>query len=363
VPFYTALRKALPDVSQRTAEGLLRLKKGVRDEGIPDHALDDRVLIATWNIREFDSSKGGRRGIEPLLCIAEVISAFDIVAVQEVREDLAPLTTLLQYLGPWWHVLVTDVTRGTQGNFERLAFLYDTRKVRFGGLVGEVVRPPSKKAAGQDGDFATQFARTPFLVGFQVGWLKFTICTAHILYGTANALDPRRLKEIAWLAGMLADQHLERHAWSGNVILLGDFNVFDTTDATAKAITDAGFTIPPELTAFTSNLTQTKHYDQIAFFQPQLGGVASPIVLDHAGVFHWDKYVYRSGDGPAYKAAMGKSTMAYPTWRTYQMSDHLPMWVELRTDRSLEYLERLALGAGVPAVAEGAPAIPLTQVG
>jgi hypothetical protein len=22
----------------------------------------------------------------------------------------------------------------------------------------------------------------------------------------------------------------------------------------------------------------------------------------------------------------------YPTWRTYQMSDHLPMWVEVRVD-------------------------------
>jgi hypothetical protein len=29
------------------------------------------------------------------------------------------------------------------------------------------------------------------------------------------------------------------------------------------------------------------------------------------------------------------------TWRTFQMSDHLPLWVELKTDFSDEYLTRL----------------------
>lgn len=265
-------------------------------------------------IGEFDSSKGGQRGIESLLYIAEVISAFDIVAVQEVRENLAPLNRLLDLLGSWWHVLVTDVTRGQQGNFERLAFLYDTRKVNFGGLVGEVVRPRSKEDV--PGTFVEQFASIPG--GLPGGWLKFTICTAHILYGTQNALDPRRIKEIGWLASMLADQHLEQQAWSGNVILLGDFNVFDTTDA---------------------------------------------IALDHAGVFPWDTYVYRASDAATYAKDRGTSKLAYPTWRTYQMSDHLPMWIELRTDRSEEYLKGLAQAAAVSPTSEVAPTIPLTHVG
>lgn len=32
----------------------------------------------------------------------------------------------------------------------------------------------------------------------------------------------------------------------------------------------------------------------------------------------------------------------YRTWRAYQMSDHLPMWIELKTDFGEEYLERKA---------------------
>ncbi len=359
MPFYNYLAAEKNAArKQRTAEGLLRLKQALADPttGVPDHALDDRALIATWNIREFDSSKGGIRGIEPLLYIAQVISAFDVVAIQEVRENLDPLNRLLRYLGDWWHVLVTDVTRGTAGNFERLAFLYDTRKVRFSGLVGEVVRPRGKDDMA--GQFVEQFARTPFLVGFQVGWLKFTICTAHIRYGTASALDPQRLKEISWLATMLADQHLEQHAWSENILLLGDFNIFDTSDATAKAITDAGFILPQELTQKPSNLTRTKHYDQIAFFQPARPGGPKPLTLTAAGVFAWQDHVYRSGDAAVYEPdrLASRSTLKYPTWRTYQMSDHDPMWVELSTDYSEQYLDRLAAG-GPASTGSPTPAI------
>jgi hypothetical protein len=32
----------------------------------------------------------------------------------------------------------------------------------------------------------------------------------------------------------------------------------------------------------------------------------------------------------------------YRSWRTYQFSDHYPMWVRLQTDGSAAYLERLA---------------------
>ena len=41
-----------------------------------------------------------------------------------------------------------------------------------------------------------------------------------------------------------------------------------------------------------------------------------------------------------HKARDEKSQTRYykSYWRTYQMSDHLPMWIELRTDYGKEYL-------------------------
>ena len=38
--------------------------------------------------------------------------------------------------------MVSDVTEGSAGNQERMAFLFDRRKIRFSGVAGEIVIPP-----------------------------------------------------------------------------------------------------------------------------------------------------------------------------------------------------------------------------
>ena len=349
MPFYQRINEKT-EAGRRTAEGLLRLKEGFHEAGLPRRNLDDTLMLATWNIREFDSEKYGERGQEPLLYIAEIVSRFDLVAVQEIREDPEALEELLDYLGGWWKYLLTDVTEGTKGNRERMAFLYDSRKVRFGGLAGEVVIPPVEKNKKTLRP-ADQLARTPFLVGFKAGWLRFTICTTHILYGEKKADDPERVEEIRALATFLAERAKEEHAWAKNMILLGDFNVFDTSDATMKAITDAGFVVPKRLQELPSNAPKTKHYDQIAFVAPEL---EDNLELSEAGVFDYYRYVYRKEDEPLYVEDMGedyaetkkgkkrtekeRTTFYLVDWRTYQMSDHLPMWIELKTDFGVEFL-------------------------
>src|SRR5688572_14632397 len=163
--------------SKRTAEGLLRLKDAFKTANVPDRRRASRLLLATWNIREFESGKYGARQKEALYYIAEIIDHFDIVAVQEVRDDLTSLEEVMKILGFTWDYLITDVTEGKQGNLERMAFIYDKRKVTFGGLAGEIVVPPISKT-----EPAPQHARTPFMVGFRTGWFKFTICTTHAYY-------------------------------------------------------------------------------------------------------------------------------------------------------------------------------------
>ena len=133
--------------ARRTAERLVSLKAQFELE-VPKKS-EENLLLATWNIREFDSPAYGRRDIEPLYYISEIISHFDLVAVQEVREDLKALKTVKNFLGEWWKFIATDVSEGKPGNRERLAYLYDTRKVKFGNIAGEVViKPIEKKVAG-----------------------------------------------------------------------------------------------------------------------------------------------------------------------------------------------------------------------
>jgi len=191
MPFYKNINNKTVE-GRRTADGLLRLKFEL-DKAIPAKTADPTLLLATWNLREFGGTKSGGREKEPLFYIAEIMSRFDMVAVQEVRDNLDALDELMYILGGWWKYLVSDVTFGTQGNNERHAYIYDTRKINFGGLAGELVPEMKKENGVLKSDFS--FARTPFLAGFKAGWFKFTLCTQHFYYGESKPDDPQRLQE------------------------------------------------------------------------------------------------------------------------------------------------------------------------
>lgn len=119
-------------------------------ETVPSKRLDENLLIATWNIRGFGSltrewtateHHSPKRDLRGLLAIGEIIRRFDVVAVQEVKGDLRALRDLLKWLGPDWAFLMTDVTAGAPGNGERMAFLFDRRRLELSGLACELVVP------------------------------------------------------------------------------------------------------------------------------------------------------------------------------------------------------------------------------
>lgn len=343
MPYYYGLKSFPADVRKRTVEGIRSLRRGLSDAGVGERTLDRRALIATWNIREFDSEKFGARTEESYYYIAEIISHFDLVAIQEVREDLRALDRVERLLGSWWKRLVTDITVGSSGNGERLAFLYDSRKVAFTGLAGEIVLPAKKEPV-------LQFARTPFVCGFKAGWSTMSLCTVHIYYGKATKDDPRRVREIHELAALLAARgKADPKAISEpeNLILLGDFNIFAREDVTFRALVDEGFEIPASLQRIPgSNVTKDKHYDQIAVMaRPGRFGTTG-----RGGVFDFYEHVFRTDQEAEYRTLMAetKGTKAgFGQWRTYQMSDHLPMWCELQIDFSESYLADLLSGKDV----------------
>ena len=352
MPYYYPLLKLTKAQRKPIVAGLQRLRAGFRApispdliKPIPERDLRRNLLIATWNIREFDSGKGGKRLDEAIYYMAEIIDRFDLVAVQEVRDDLFALQRLMDALGKHWAFICTDITLGTRGNGERMAFLYDSRKLSFGGLAGELVIPGNLTAI--------QFARTPFITSWKAGWAKFALCTVHIYYGTAKAEDPQRVKEIEILAQLLGkrtrkhtvDRGGEKIEVKGeNIVLLGDFNIFSRGDVTMQKLTEDGvFSVSPELQSVPgSNVEKNKHYDQIACgaykfrFEP----------TNNAGIFDFYEYVFRDEDAPRFEALRGKT--AYKQWRTHQMSDHLLMWQEFKIDFADEYLVDLQQQGVVP---------------
>ncbi len=146
-----------PDDKEVLAD-LDRLREAL-DRDIPQRNVDQNLLIATWNLRAFGgltskwragSSHSPKRDLHSIRCIAEILSRFDVIAIQEVKGDLRALRHTLKALNhpdPHWGFILTDVTRGAPGNDERMAFVYDSRRAKPCGLAAELVLPQNDSAS------------------------------------------------------------------------------------------------------------------------------------------------------------------------------------------------------------------------
>jgi exonuclease III len=381
MPYYVPLKEMTITDRKRTVDGLKRLRARLGEVGFPGKKTSESLILGTWNIRNFDDDRFnyGHRTTESLYYIAELISKFDVLAVQEVCEDLRPLKRVMRILGREYDYIVTDVTHsGLGGNKERLGFIYDRNKVRFQGVAGEIVLP-DKLLISEHSDKNRQFSRTPFGAEFQSGWFKFLFSTVHIYFGKSERNTPqykRRVQEINAVANYLAK---EAKASPANQILVGDFNIIEHGSDGFNALEKNGFEVIKNRVG--SNRDQKKFYDQISFLSRynELELVESE---SSHGVFQFFDSVYREEDFTRYRSVMrkmldGKLAEAeaalavatsktakgkaerqiksltaageddaslekyYAEWRTFQMSDHLPLWVELEIDFSSSYLDYL----------------------
>jgi exonuclease III len=307
-------------------DDLDRLKAAL-DLAVPARA-PGNLLVGTWNIRAFgglakkwESVKGDspRRDFHAAVCIAEILSRFDVIAVQEVKGDLRALRHTLKRLGPQWSFVLTDVTRGGQGNDERLAFLFDTARVKMSGLACELVVPDDLKTpySSAANAFQRQFARTPYAVSFLSGDQTFVLVTLHVIYGKKSADRTQELTAIAkWLRAWAEEEDDFGH----NLICMGDFNVDRKDDPLYQAFTSTGLAPAPDLV----NLPRTifskvgpdgpdTFYDQIAWFQTVKNKPYLTLKYRKAGNFDFTGKVLKD------------LTLQELSWR---MSDHFPMWVE-----------------------------------
>ena len=417
---YKKIRKIEDEAAKaRVVERLLALRKQLNAQ-VPEKTATQTLLLATWNIREF----GENRLPESSYYIAEIIDHFDIVVIQEVNsKEIGGLENVLSILGDNWSYVISDGVDEPAGGNEAMAFVYNTNKVKFTGLAGEIVLPDDKLMNG------VQFARTPFMVSFRAGWFDFKLCTVHIYYGkdTVKGIYQRRLKEIKTVSDFLLKR---QESDDVSYILLGDFNIPDTEGEYFNALveerykTKGGtekskekFFIPEEIRKYPTDLGQVSHYDQIAFsLKLERNMVLYDDDKQQAGAFNFTESVFKPEDWeiylPFYQESYDKSmanekktiaknlakyeenkkkfdkdwkqyekdrakyekeleeykktkqgtkpkaptkpkeptkpntTLSTPeklftgSWRTFQMSDHLPLWVELKIDFSDQYLKK-----------------------
>jgi endonuclease/exonuclease/phosphatase family metal-dependent hydrolase len=362
MPRYWEIRGYEDPERTRVLDRLLALRRALAEQ-VPGTRAGN-LMLATWNIRDLDSNRFGHgpRLRESFHYLAEIISRFDLVAVQEVNRDLDPLRRILDLLGPEWSHIVTSVTEGPSGNDERMAFLFNTNRVRFTCLAGQVVLPKAHLVGATEEKTAggLQFARAPYMASFQAGWFKFNLCTVHIFFGNESgpALE-RRIDEIDRIAAHFKRLQAKEAA---DYILLGDFNIVSPKHQTMRALQKHGFRIPEPLQDIRTNLGKNKFYDQIAFRQHD-----KRLEFGSAGAFDFRDAVFRDldEDAAAYFESMPphlrdvhsrgakKGQPRTPAeqreyynreWITWQMSDHLLLWVELRVDFTEDYLQSLRPG-------------------
>ena len=276
----------------------------------------NRLLLATWNIANLGEQE---RKPQHYKLIAEIISWFDVVAIQECKDDLSGLRGVMKELPEYYQTIFSD--KG--GNKERMAFLYDSRKVKVMEKVGEIDFPPSDqkniKIKGINASF-TGYDRNPFLVSFKAGKMIFILVNVHLYYGdkSAKSIGRRSLEAygVARWAGLRRDSV---YAYTDKIFALGDFNLPKTEpgDPVYKALVAKGMELPDHSGIIYSNITDDAQYDQVAFF-PDMKN----LLTGNKGVFDYD--------GGIFPDLFQQHTKGeFKGYLKYYISDHRPMWLEL----------------------------------
>lgn len=288
---------------------------------------DGNLLVATWNIRSFasltrkwfaGSDDSPKRDLQALRAIIEILSRFDVIAIQEVKGDLRALRDTIHFLGDTWGFLMTDVNIGDAGNDERFAFLFDRARLRPSGLAAEIVIPPEQLADVDPNVLREQFVRPPYAVSFQREDATFILVTLHVKYGDG---EDARLPELRGIAHWMRNWARRSNRFHHNLLTLGDFNIDRQGSAGYEAFTSTGLTIPDALVGLPRTIfddpnspNTNSFYDQIAWFAS--GGEAL-IDLDPkaGGNFDFMPHVYTGRN-------LSRSSISF------RLSDHLPLWME-----------------------------------
>ncbi|MHC4406249.1 MAG: endonuclease/exonuclease/phosphatase family protein [Planctomycetota bacterium] len=274
---------------------------------------NQNVLIATWNLTNFGLQD--RQEIH-LQIMADILSRFDVVAVQEVADDLDQFDTLIDELGGSWDYLYTDVA----GNQERLAYLYNARRVSPIGLAAELAMRSFERARiviEEVEEEFTGFNRNPYMVTFAAGAFEFTLVNVH-LYWTSFQLRQLEAKALAkWAKNRVKKDFPPNN----DIILIGDFNMprVRPGDEIYDQLRDHGIQLPKHTTNLIgTNLAGDADYDEIAFFPSR----TDEDFTDRMGVFDFDNALFQD--------LYEQNEDRFFRYIRYYLADHRLLWAEFR---------------------------------
>lgn len=305
-------------ISKDTARKIEKVRALIDDAKIPPSKLDENIIVGTWNIRDFGKKTRKKDAIH---LIAEIVNQFDLLALVELRDNLKDLGRVMDILGPYWKVVYSDFRSDAAGNRERMAYIYDKRMLTFTGLAAEADEPRKRK----QGEYRPEFAwwRSPYMASFRAGNFDFVMLAVHMRWGSSVV---ERTEAIGHLADWVEKRRTTKTAADKDWIVLGDFNIPSKRHKAFKALTKHGLAMPKGLVGVKgTNLSQKNTYDQIVH-----SATNADRFTDKGGVIHLFKNSYKE-----LFPSLSKTKF------THQLSDHLPLWIEVDTWIEDEQLDQI----------------------
>lgn len=282
----------------------------------------DKLLIATWNLTNFGLQK---RTSDHLKTMAHIMSRFDVIAVQEVADDLTQFQELVSYMSGNYEAIFSDIA----GNYERLGYVYDASKLKRKGLIAELAMRSSerRRVTIEVGDEKEEmdfegFNRNPYMATFAAGSFEFTLVNVHLFWSDTRVrlLETKALSTWAKKRSKKPVSHLP----SKDIMLIGDFNIpkLNENDQYYQEIISNGLQAPIHDTEYIgSNLAGDKSYDQLFFFPSH---TSDEFVEGKIGVFDFDNVLFRD----LWKSDTSIKKVEFFKYIRYFIADHRPLWAQ-----------------------------------
>ena len=287
---------------------------------------NDSVLIGSFNALKLGKDGDSEKRWDFLKRFA---SRYDLLAVQEVMDDLSGIRRLHEMLGSSFKLIVSDTTGavpGARGLRERLAYLYRPERIELKELASDITYDRSvvistlkqdidawkkffkdfdetnmqreqqgKKKLGlsdvEHPKFLT-FIRNPHCASFSIKGqgnadpVEFLAVNAHLLYGQSE--EERTREFFALLEWLVQRAKQSKRMYYKNIILMGDLNMdFDSPESrysdivkllielnsnllTGQSAARVNFPFlnvhPDQISLFNTNARKSETFDHVAFF-------------------------------------------------------------------------------------------------
>lgn len=316
---------------ERTLDGLARLRSLLL-EILPCRRLEKNLLVTSWDLHE---SGHELRTLESHFYIAQLLSAFDVIALQGLTQRLGIMDKLIRTLGPEWDYLATDLSAGPTGGNERFAILYYRPRVTFAHVSGELLLPHGTNADPQ------LLVRNPFVASLRAGTFKFRSCVVQMPNDDARNRERNpRENEGRALAEFLARNSEQFHE---HYLLMSAAEFAGTDSPTIQAFVRREFSIQ----AHPVRAGSSTHFGLIGIrMAHEEDGVRARI--RRSGSLNLYDLLYREEDFQIYEPVVAQSRRRFEaqggsvsadndswyrgSWRHRQLSRRNPLWLEIEIE-------------------------------